>query len=76
MTMNDINSIIKDYKYGFKSDVEDVYSTGKGLNEDVVRAISSYKNEPEWMLAFRLRSYRKFMEMPLLFRSEPGFHQF
>jgi Fe-S cluster assembly protein SufB len=65
MTMNDINSIIKDYKYGFKSDVEDVYSTGKGLNEDVVRAISSYKNEPEWMLAFRLRSYRKFMEMPL-----------
>lgn len=63
--MNDINKIITDYKYGFKSDVEDVYTTGKGLNEDVIRSISKYKKEPDWMLEFRLNAYRKFMEMPM-----------
>ncbi|MDD4000188.1 MAG: Fe-S cluster assembly protein SufB [Bacilli bacterium] len=63
--MNDINKIITDYKYGFKSDVEDVYNTGRGLSEEVVRAISKYKQEPEWMLDFRLKAYRKFIEMPM-----------
>lgn len=63
--MNEIKDIIKDYKYGFSSDVEDIYNTGKGLNEEVVRAISRIKGEPDWMLEYRLQAYRKFVEMPL-----------
>ncbi|NLD26320.1 MAG: Fe-S cluster assembly protein SufB [Acholeplasmataceae bacterium] len=63
--MNDANKIIGEYKYGFKSDVKDIYNTGIGLNEDVVRAISEYKKEPEWMRDFRLKAYHKFMSMPL-----------
>ncbi|MGD9605418.1 MAG: Fe-S cluster assembly protein SufB [Bacilli bacterium] len=62
---DDINKIIGDYKYGFSTKTHDVYNTGKGLNEDVVRAISRYKNEPDWMLDIRLKAYHRFMEMPL-----------
>jgi Fe-S cluster assembly protein SufB len=54
-----------DYKYGFTTDVEtDIIP--KGLSEDVVRLISSKKEEPEWMLEFRLKAYRYWltMEMP------------
>ena len=64
MKNKEIENIIGDYKYGFKTEVKDVYSTGKGLNEDVVRAISKYKNEPEWMLKIRLNAYKKFCSMP------------
>jgi Fe-S cluster assembly protein SufB len=53
----------KEYKYGFKTDVEsDVFP--KGISEDIVRAISARKDEPEWMLQFRLEAYRKWKEMP------------
>lgn len=54
-----------DYKYGFSSDIE-TDSIAKGLNEDVIRLISSKKNEPEFMLEFRLKAYRHWltMEMP------------
>ena len=44
-----------EYKYGFTTDIEtDIIPIG--LNEDVVRLISKKKNEPEWMLEFRLKS--------------------
>ena len=44
------------YEFGFTTDVEtDIIE--KGLNEDVVRLISSKKNEPEWLLAFRLKAF-------------------
>ena len=43
-----------EYKFGFHDDVEPVLSTGKGLNEDVIRELSAAKGEPEWMLEFRL----------------------
>ena len=49
-----IHNIVGDYKFGFKTDVKNVVDTGKGLTEDVVRQISKLKNEPEWMLEFRL----------------------
>ncbi len=54
------------YKHGFYFPDHSVFKTGKGLNEDVVRAISAKKNEPEWMLEFRLNAYRTFLkkEMP------------
>lgn len=52
-----------DYKYGFHTDVENVYDTGKGISEEVVRKISAMKNEPEWMLDIRLKAYAEFSKM-------------
>lgn len=52
-----------DYKYGFHTDVENVYNTGKGISEEVVRKISALKNEPEWMLNIRLKAYQEFAKM-------------
>ncbi|MDD4212730.1 MAG: Fe-S cluster assembly protein SufB [Bacilli bacterium] len=56
------NDILGEYKYGFKTDVKNVIDTGKGLNEKVVRAISAYKGEPEWMTEYRVRSYHAFLK--------------
>lgn len=50
-----------EYKYGFVTDVESE-SLPKGLNEEVVRAISAKKNEPDFLLEFRLKAYRKWLE--------------
>ena len=66
----EINNIFKKiankaYKYGFISNVNtDIIE--KGLNEDVIRLISAKKNEPEWLLEFRLQAYRYWLtlEMP------------
>ncbi|OJV44864.1 MAG: Fe-S cluster assembly protein SufB [Bacteroidales bacterium 36-12] len=54
-----------DYKYGFTTEIE-TEIIPPGLNEDVIRLISEKKNEPEWMLEFRLKAYRHWttMEMP------------
>ena len=54
-----------DYKYGFHDDVRSIIDTGKGLTEEVVRKISAYKNEPEWMLEFRLKAFHIFEKMPM-----------
>ena len=52
----------REYKYGFVTDIEsDVIP--KGLSEDTVRLISEKKNEPEWMLEFRLKAYRQWLKM-------------
>ncbi len=53
-----------DYKYDFKDNSKDIFNTGKGLNEDVIRAISKAKDEPDWMLEFRLKAYRNFIKFP------------
>ena len=53
-----------EYKYGFYSDIE-TEKIPKGLNEDVVRLISKKKNEPEWLLEFRLKSYRHWLTMKM-----------
>ena len=50
------------YEYGFTTDVHtDIIE--KGLNEDVVRLISSKKGEPEWMLDFRLQAFRHWRKL-------------
>lgn len=54
-----------DYKYGFHDDVESIIDTGKGLNEEIVRQISAYKNEPEWMTEFRVKAFHIFESMPM-----------
>ena len=48
------------YKYGFVTDIESD-TAPKGLNEDIVRFISAKKNEPEWMLEWRLKAYRHWL---------------
>lgn len=50
------------YKYGFVTDIESD-TIPRGLSEDVVRLISAKKNEPEFMLNFRLRAYRQWLKM-------------
>jgi Fe-S cluster assembly protein SufB len=50
------------YKYGFATDIETDLAP-KGLSEDIVRFISAKKNEPEWMLQWRLEAYRLWQEM-------------
>lgn len=60
--LDDITS--QEYKYGFTTDVEtDIIE--RGLSEDVVRLISQKKNEPEWLLEFRLAAYRRWLKMPV-----------
>jgi Fe-S cluster assembly protein SufB len=56
------NLIDKPYEHGFVSDI-DSDTTPKGLSEDVIRLISSKKNEPEWLLEFRLKAYRHWLTM-------------
>ena len=54
--------INKEYKLGFETLVQsDTFE--KGLNEDVIRAISAKKNEPSWLLDFRLKAYKKWLKM-------------
>ena len=50
------------YKYGFVTDIESDKAP-KGLSEDIVRFISARKNEPEWLLEWRLDAYRRWLTM-------------
>ena len=60
----------KDYKYGFVTDIE-TDEIPSGLNEDIIRLISSKKNEPEFMLEWRLKAYRHWLTM-----KEPSWENF
>lgn len=51
-----------DYKYGFVTDIE-IEEFPKGLSEEVIRLLSKKKNEPEWLLDFRLKSYRHWLTL-------------
>ncbi|MEM7060576.1 MAG: Fe-S cluster assembly protein SufB, partial [Pseudomonadota bacterium] len=61
-TVDAVRSVGERYKYGWDSDIETEFAP-KGLNEDIVRLISEKKNEPEWMLEWRLRAYRRWVKM-------------
>jgi Fe-S cluster assembly protein SufB len=61
--MSTLDIIQQDYKHGFQTLLE-METFAKGLNEDVIRAISAKKNEPEWMLEFRLQAYKQWLQMP------------
>jgi Fe-S cluster assembly protein SufB len=52
----------REYKYGFVTDI-DADAAPRGLNEDIVRLISSKKGEPEWLLEWRLKAYRHWLTM-------------
>ena len=55
-------TVSSEYKYGFVSNFE-VEEAPKGLSEDTIRFISAKKNEPEWMLEWRLKAYRHWLKM-------------
>ena len=57
-----------EYKYGFVTDVEQDIAP-KGLNEDIIRLISAKKEEPDWLLEWRLKAYRMWLTM-----EEPTWH--
>lgn len=52
----------KDYKEGFVTDIEQDYAP-KGLNKDIIRHISALKDEPQWLLDFRLEAYDRWLQM-------------
>ena len=56
---------IGEYQHGFSYPDASVFKAKKGLDEEVVRSISQHKNEPEWMLDFRLRSLKAFRDKPM-----------
>ncbi len=53
-----------DYRYGFRDPDVSVFNTGMGLNQEVVRQISHMKDEPQWMLDFRLKALEHFSKRP------------
>ncbi len=62
-TVDQVRAIdVDQYKYGFETEIESELAP-KGLNEDIVRFISAKKNEPEWMLEWRLAAYRRWLTM-------------
>jgi len=61
-TRDRVSALGEKYKYGFVTDIEMEYAP-KGLNEDIVRLISAKKDEPEWMLEWRLAAFRRWREM-------------
>ena len=56
---------ISDYQYGFSDPDGSVFKTQQGLNEEVVRQISSMKQEPDWMLNFRLKALKHYRQRPM-----------
>ncbi|MBO8156775.1 MAG: Fe-S cluster assembly protein SufB [Bacillaceae bacterium] len=56
---------IGEYKYGFHERDVSIFRTERGLTENIVREISKQKEEPEWMLEFRLKALEQFYKMPM-----------
>jgi Fe-S cluster assembly protein SufB len=61
-TVDQVKALSGAYKYGWNTDIEMDYAP-KGLNEDIVRLISEKKNEPQWMLDWRLEAYNRWLKM-------------
>jgi Fe-S cluster assembly protein SufB len=57
-----VASLSENYKYGFTTDIEQEFAP-PGLNEDIIRFISAKKKEPEWLLNWRLKAFRTFLNM-------------
>ena len=61
-TIDAVEKATKDYKYGFVTEIE-MELAPKGLNEDIIKFISSKNEEPAWLLEWRLDSYKKWLKM-------------
>ena len=63
-TIKQVNTLgNSDYKYGFSTEVDEIRPP-KGLNEEVIKFISAQKDEPEWMLEWRLNAFKVFNKLP------------
>ena len=63
-TIKQVNTLgSSDYKYGFSTDVDEIRPP-KGLNEEIIKFISAQKDEPEWMLEWRLNAFKVFNKLP------------
>ncbi|PTK08688.1 Fe-S cluster assembly protein SufB [Mammaliicoccus sciuri] len=56
---------VGDYKYGFHDEDVSIFRSGRGLTEEIVKKISEMKDEPQWMLDFRLKSLKQFYKIPM-----------
>ncbi len=54
-----------EYQYGFADENTTLFTTGKGINREVVETISRLKNEPDWVLEYRLKAFEAFEKMPM-----------
>ncbi len=61
-TIKQVKKTTDNYKYGFSTKIN-VEKSPKGLNEDIIKFISNKKNEPKWMLDWRLSAYKKWLKM-------------
>ncbi|MEM1049138.1 MAG: Fe-S cluster assembly protein SufB, partial [Pseudomonadota bacterium] len=62
-TIDQVKAIdVDQYKYGFETEIE-MELAPRGLSEDIIRLISAKKDEPEWMLEWRLNAYRRWLTM-------------
>ena len=60
-----VENLDKDYKFGFHDKEDYVFKSEKGLNRDIVERISARKEEPEWMLRYRLKALDYFHKRPM-----------
>ena len=60
--VKNMDMLVREYPYGFVTEIEED-SVPAGLSEDVIRAISAKKNEPDWLLDWRLRAYQQWLTM-------------
>ena len=60
-----LNELGSDYQYGFHDPETASFRSQKGLSEEVIRQISAYKEEPEWMLEFRLKAFKHYIQRPM-----------
>ena len=63
--MANIDIDLGKYSLGWSDPEEAVFKPEKGLNEEIIRQMSEIKKEPEWMLEFRLKAYKRFLNKPL-----------
>jgi Fe-S cluster assembly protein SufB len=67
--MSDLHQNLRDIKeqdrYDFRTEIDYAHTSRRGIGEDVVRELSALKNEPEWMLGFRLKALDIFFSMPM-----------
>src|SRR3989338_1283532 len=64
-TRKKIDSTVGDYKFCFKTKTKSVYKIAKGLNKEIIIELSKQKNEPRWMLDFRLKAFEIFQKKPM-----------
>ncbi|KAF1857380.1 hypothetical protein Lal_00007170 [Lupinus albus] len=60
-----LNEMGNDYQYGFRDKEDYVFKSGRGLTKEIVTKISEMKNEPQWMLDFRLKALDVFLKKPM-----------